>query len=116
MALVSISKLRGKYKYMEEGRGQVSPDVFLQRTQGEWSVQSGSSTAGHGGDKPSWAFNDFLNYVTSPKFTALGPVHDNDLSYPISNYFISSSHNTYLTGHQLYGQSTVDGYTNVGWD
>ncbi|KAI9884678.1 MAG: hypothetical protein M1823_003528 [Watsoniomyces obsoletus] len=61
----------------------------------------------------TWAFNDFLDYVSSPDFSALGPVRDNDLKYPISNYFISSSHNTYLTGHQLYGRSSAEGYTNV---
>ena len=59
------------------------------------------------------AFNEFLQYCTSSDLNALAAAQPQDLSYPISNYFISSSHNTYLTGSQLYGQSTTSGYTNV---
>lgn len=33
-----------------------------------------------------------------------------DRSYPLPEYFISSSHNTYLTAHQLYGSSTATAY------
>ncbi|KAI1076992.1 PLC-like phosphodiesterase [Whalleya microplaca] len=41
------------------------------------------------------------------------PVRDKDLSKPLSNYFISSSHNTYLSGNQLSGRSTADAYRRV---
>ncbi|KAK6499098.1 hypothetical protein TWF481_011668 [Arthrobotrys musiformis] len=41
------------------------------------------------------------------------PARDSDLSFPLNNYYISSSHNTYLLDHQLYGKSTVQGYVNV---
>ncbi|KAL9026868.1 MAG: hypothetical protein Q9196_004531 [Gyalolechia fulgens] len=47
----------------------------------------------------------FLNYMTSSMGDASETLPEQDLSYPISNYFINSSHNTYLTGNQLYSES-----------
>ncbi|KAK0518817.1 hypothetical protein OC842_007668 [Tilletia horrida] len=37
----------------------------------------------------------------------------NDRSHPVSEYFISSSHNTYLSGRQLVGKSTTMTYTHT---
>jgi len=36
-----------------------------------------------------------------------------DRSFALPEYFVSSSHNTYLLAHQLYGTSSVDAYTTA---
>ncbi|KAI1100694.1 PLC-like phosphodiesterase [Jackrogersella minutella] len=38
------------------------------------------------------------------------PLEVTDRSYPLPEYFISSSHNTYLLGHQLTGKSSATAY------
>lgn len=60
-------------------------------------------------------FKDFLQYMTSDASNVVGPLKatDQDLSYPLSSYFISSSHNTYLTGNQFSSDASTDAYKNV---
>ncbi|KAG5950962.1 hypothetical protein E4U53_004096, partial [Claviceps sorghi] len=55
----------------------------------------------------------FLAYMASEDSAITLPWKTCDLSWPLSGYFISSSHNTYLSGNQLYSDSTTDAYTNV---
>lgn len=44
---------------------------------------------------------------------AVCPPELTDRSHPLSDYLISSSHNTYLLAHQLYGKSCPSGYETV---
>nr|XP_029132542.1 1-phosphatidylinositol 4,5-bisphosphate phosphodiesterase eta-2 isoform X2 [Labrus bergylta] len=56
------------------------------------------------------------NYTRSPEGDIFNPAHyevNQDMNQPLCNYFIASSHNTYLMGDQLMSQSRVDMYAWV---
>ena len=63
--------------------------------------------------KTDGSFAHLAKYLASDQSNAMGHITELDCTYPVSNYFISSSHNTYLTGNQLSSVASVDAYKNV---
>ncbi|KAL6044563.1 hypothetical protein STEG23_035191 [Scotinomys teguina] len=55
----------------------------------------------------------FIMYLLSPEGAALNMAHTRvfqDMGQPLAQYFISSSHNTYLTDSQIGGPSSTEAY------
>lgn len=88
-------------------RDQVS--IFMQHVQAE----DPNGLAGYLVDKHELDLHELIQYLTSACGNILEMAAPQDLSSPLSSYFISSSHNTYLTGNQLSSDSSVDAYRDV---
>ncbi|CAH1784522.1 unnamed protein product, partial [Owenia fusiformis] len=65
----------------------------------------------------SLSFEGFACYVMDKNNYAFINEHvtqtSEDMDHPLSHYYIASSHNTYLTGHQLKGESSVEIYSQI---
>ena len=61
-------------------------------------------------------FSGFTNFMRSPTGDIFNPEHNQvhqDMTQPLNNYFIATSHNTYLSGDQLLSESRVEMYAYV---
>ncbi|PSN66144.1 1-phosphatidylinositol-4,5-bisphosphate phosphodiesterase 1 [Corynespora cassiicola Philippines] len=119
--------------YLSEHATEMDRDVFfsfLSQEQGvkvdadleHWSATfekfaratKPKSTPSDGGEIPLPAmmnFSAFQLYLTSPANSIFKPVSPNvRLDRPLNEYFISSSHNTYLLGRQVAGESSTEAY------
>jgi phosphatidylinositol phospholipase C eta len=72
----------------------------------------------HGNPDGCLDFGEFFALMTSPAFNGIAePTHLNrvheDMSRPLAHYFVSSTHNTYLTGNQLTSDSSADAVAAV---
>ncbi|KAM7192683.1 PLC-like phosphodiesterase, TIM beta/alpha-barrel-containing domain containing protein [Naviculisporaceae sp. PSN 640] len=83
--------------------------AFLSHVQGEKTAELAPDIH----PDQDWNFDAFLRYMTSESANAIAPHQKQDMTYPLSSYFISSSHNTYLTGNQLSSDSSTEAYKNV---
>ncbi|KAL8414272.1 hypothetical protein RB594_005485 [Gaeumannomyces avenae] len=83
--------------------------VFMQHVQ----LEDANGPAGFLAEKEEIELSEFLQYMTSPLGNAMEMASPQDLTWPLNNYFISSSHNTYLTGNQLSSDSSTDAYKDV---
>ncbi|BFZ08025.1 hypothetical protein BsWGS_11064 [Bradybaena similaris] len=75
-----------------------------------YETKSGMAQKGH------LSQEGFLKYLMSEDNNLIPPDKldiSEDMDQPLAHYFINSSHNTYLTGHQLTGKSSVEIYHQV---
>jgi len=61
------------------------------------------------------SFEGFTRYLMDQENDAVlsDPIDEDSMDNPLTHYYIASSHNTYLTGHQLKGQSSVELYRQI---
>ena len=101
--------LLGYFKEVSSGVRRPTPEQLIE-------IREGGPLKDEKSEIDRVELNVLLDYMTRSDSHAMKPppIGDLDLSYPLSSYFISSSHNTYLSGNQLYGDASAEVYKNVG--
>lgn len=87
------------YPYANTARAK---DIIAQYEPNKYNVQKGQLS-----------FDGFLRYLMSEDNNIMAPSKFDlcdIMDQPLAHYFINSSHNTYLIGHQITGKSSVEIY------
>uniref|UniRef100_A0A8C9Z5U1 Phosphoinositide phospholipase C n=1 Tax=Sander lucioperca TaxID=283035 RepID=A0A8C9Z5U1_SANLU len=90
----------------EQGMAQVSEETSLKLIQAHEPSEQGRQQG-------YLSLDGFTSYLTSAECHLFDREHDTvcqDMSQPLSHYYISSSHNTYLIEDQFRGPSDISGY------
>jgi len=128
IAFVWFAKIL-KIALVDQEKGYMSPEQFLKFLQtkqkqstakADWvnQVIKECEIKDHGKEENNLYVSGFANFLCSEKFNSLLDPEKSknvyqDMSKPLSQYWIASSHNTYLTGDQLKGESSVDAYISA---
>uniref|UniRef100_A0A673B9M0 Phosphoinositide phospholipase C n=1 Tax=Sphaeramia orbicularis TaxID=375764 RepID=A0A673B9M0_9TELE len=90
----------------EQGMAQVSEETSLKLIQSHEPSEEGRQQG-------FLSLDGFTSYLTSTECHLFDREHDTvfqDMSQPLSHYYINSSHNTYLIEDQFRGPSDISGY------
>jgi phosphatidylinositol phospholipase C delta len=97
-------------KFMQESQGTTITQEQAKEIFSHYAVTTNEN-------EPTINKEEFTRYVSSNDNMIVDKIiyeHDESLmDYPLTDYWMESSHNTYLVGHQLKGESSSDMYRQV---
>ena len=114
LAVQSVSVL----KEVEASGGHVDPSGDSPRPISSSGIRSSGASGSPSAqslavETATMSLKGFTTFLLSSDNSAFTDQHGkiyHDMTRPLADYYISSSHNTYLVGHQLVGESTIEGY------